>query len=182
MRRQLDHDAEAATKLYPKLARQNRTYLRVREAFKLRDRSVAWQLTIIRRGIDAGEGIDRNTLRPLGIDSLLRHLRLPARLTPGSFSLELEAAATSLLADAPLDEAFLRFSCLPVRLPSPVHRHFRQLSAEGCVAFVNDMTRRRLSPLARLQLFGLLIGGSAIQQASGAQALALAAGPEAMVE
>jgi hypothetical protein len=156
--------------------------LRIREAFKLRDRSVGSQLAIIRRGLDAGEAIDRHSLRPLAIDPLLRHLRLPTRLTPGRFSSELDAAATSLLADEPLDEAFLRLSSLPVKLPTPVNRLFWELSAEGRVAFVNNMTRRRLPPLAQLQLFGLLIQGSGIEQHSAAQALAHAAGPEAMAQ
>lgn len=128
----------------------------MREAFALRDQSVAWQLASIHNRVAAGVPIEVSGLQPAGIEPLLRHLRLPNRLRAGQLASLLKRSATELLAEMPLEEAFARLSCLPVTLPASFRKAFKKLPAEQRIRFIEDLRQRHPSPLSMLHLFGLL--------------------------
>lgn len=88
---------------------------------------------------------------PVEVSCLRRHLRLHPR--PGS---EVEptwaAAVETLLREAGLEEAIVRCSCVPARLPELIFEKLSSLAKPEITALLSRLSGRIQSPLQRLQL------------------------------
>lgn len=128
---------------------------RMRELHGQLDKSAAW---FYRRFEERAKDpqarmqtLNVSEMLPGAVTCLRRHLRLDPK--PGS---ETEptctAAIETLLHEEGLEEAIVRRSCIPTRLPLPVFDRLGVLDKAGMATLLDRLSGRLQSPLQRLQL------------------------------
>jgi hypothetical protein len=175
LRRVLDQSSADAKATFRKLAEKKPVDLRMCAGLQLRASSFANQLDAIRNKLIREQKLDLVVARPIGQDSLLRHLRLPTVLTEVDIPTRLEKSAMTLLRDEGFEEAFDRVATLPLLMPTTLSDAFRELTVEERSRFRERFTNPAC-PLLSFQAAGLLLNGDEADQQSAAKILvALAA-------
>lgn len=175
IRGEFDFGNTEARSVFPKLARIKRVNLRMRQALELRLGSCANQFRQIAEQLDGAKKFDITVAQPLGLKSLLRHLRLPLNFSDSDFRKHLEVAARILITEEGFQEAFERLSGLPVLLPEAIHEEFRSLPTSERNRLVELFDVRGCSPLLRFHGAELLLRGTPLEKERGLEALSFIA-------
>jgi tetratricopeptide (TPR) repeat protein len=110
-------------------------------------------------------------LRPRGVDTLLRHLRLQKGLSWDSLNDAFGGGAQTLIDEEGLQEAFSRFSSLPFPLPDCIRSSFSELEEKEREAFGLTPERVKSNPLLALHAASLLMGGDPNERTSALEIL-----------
>lgn len=103
------------------------------------------------------QSVDESHLLPSSLEQIPRHLRLKSYAEAETPNLWLEAIER-LIADEGLEEATVRLSCLPVRLPDSIWTRLRAMEAGKRTTLIDGLIRNLISPVQVLHLFSLSVG------------------------
>jgi hypothetical protein len=131
----------------------------MRQYFDLRDRSLVRRFEAMEQAFTKRERFGTAEVRPPSPAIILNHLRLSP--SADQWPTGLDAAAETLVAEEGLEEAFLRLSTLPVSLPQALISAFLRLEPTHRSVWVQAGVKTFRTPVMRLHLARLLLGGSA---------------------
>ena len=97
-------------------------------------------------------------LMPPSAEGLLRYFRIDATIANGDdFHAQLSEGAQSLIADEGLEEALLRLTCLPVKLPPVLFDALGEMDHQDKQNLLRRLTKSCASPICKLHLVSLAL-------------------------
>jgi len=131
-------------------------FARVEKAHGWRERSAAVFYANLSRKLSEQEGLVPDDIRPPSAEALLRHYRLSADPSRGSFLNQIASGCEQITEEFGIAQSFIRYAGLPIPLPRVFLSYIDALSESERRALVKRLLRTAGSPLSTIHFVRLL--------------------------